>query len=84
MFQNLLPLYARKLGAIGGEIGRVKDFYFDDSSWSIRYLVADTGSCLSGRQVVRTRPAFGTHAFDNLNVAAELRSSHLLRIWLDA
>ena len=32
-----------KLGARDGEIGRVKDFYFDDQNWVVRYLVADTG-----------------------------------------
>lgn len=35
-----------------GEIGTVKDFYFDDNHWIIRYLVADTGSWLTGRQVL--------------------------------
>ncbi|MGB3493333.1 MAG: PRC-barrel domain-containing protein [Elainellaceae cyanobacterium] len=35
-----------------GDIGTVKDFYFDDNHWTIRYLVADTGSWLTGRQVL--------------------------------
>jgi uncharacterized protein YrrD len=35
-----------------GEIGTVKDFYFDDQYWTIRYLVADTGNWLTGRQVL--------------------------------
>jgi hypothetical protein len=30
----------------------VKDFYFDDASWTVRYLVADTGTWLPGRQVL--------------------------------
>ena len=41
-----------KLGAIDGEIGKVSGFYFDDQSWTIRYLIADTGGWLSGRQVL--------------------------------
>ena len=40
------------LGADDGEIGRVKDLYFDDASWTVRYLVADTGTWLSGRLVL--------------------------------
>jgi uncharacterized protein YrrD len=40
------------LGTRDGEIGRVKDFYFDDKSWKIRYLVADTGAWLPLRQVL--------------------------------
>lgn len=35
-----------------GEIGKVKDFYFDDNFWAIRYLVADTGNWLIGKQVL--------------------------------
>ena len=41
-----------KLDCLDGEIGRVKEFYFDDRHWTIRYLVAETGSWLSGRQVL--------------------------------
>lgn len=35
-----------------GDIGSVKEFYFDDRHWAIRYLVADTGSWLTERQVL--------------------------------
>jgi uncharacterized protein YceK len=52
MFQSIKQLYGDKLGASDGEIGHVKDFYFDDQNWAIRYLVADTGTWLSGRQVL--------------------------------
>ncbi|HEY4248661.1 MAG TPA: PRC-barrel domain-containing protein [Lacunisphaera sp.] len=55
---NLKQLYGRKLGADDGEFGHVKDVYFDDQSWKIRYLVADTGSWLSGRQVLLSPHAF--------------------------
>ena len=41
-----------KLGATDGEIGKVRDFYFDDQSWTVRYLVADTGNWLAGFQVL--------------------------------
>jgi PRC-barrel domain len=37
----------------------VKDFYFDDTNWAVRYVVADTGSWLSGRQVLLAPHAFG-------------------------
>ncbi|MDQ2667807.1 MAG: PRC-barrel domain-containing protein [Gemmatimonadota bacterium] len=35
-----------------GEIGKVKEFYFDDRYWTVRYLVADTGNWLTGREVL--------------------------------
>jgi uncharacterized protein YrrD len=41
-----------KLDSKDGEIGKVKEFYFDDKHWTIRYLVADTGNWLTGNQVL--------------------------------
>jgi len=40
------------LNSLDGEIGKVKEFYFDDQYWAIRYLIADTGNWLTGRQVL--------------------------------
>jgi hypothetical protein len=59
MVRIIKQLCEDKLGASDGEIGRVKDFYFDDLNWVVRYLVADTGSWLSGRQVLISPHAFG-------------------------
>jgi sporulation protein YlmC with PRC-barrel domain len=64
MLQNIKELYGKKLGASDGEVGRVKDFYFDDTTWTVRYLVADTGSWLSGRQVLISPHAFGRFSAD--------------------
>ncbi|MGK2943574.1 MAG: hypothetical protein ACSLFC_02390 [Desulfuromonadales bacterium] len=33
----------KQLQQFDGEIGKVKEFSFDDQHWAIRYLVADTG-----------------------------------------
>ncbi|MBF0315477.1 MAG: PRC-barrel domain-containing protein [Oligoflexia bacterium] len=41
-----------KLLALDGELGTVEEFYFDDHHWGIRYLVANTGNWLTGRQVL--------------------------------
>lgn len=35
-----------------GEVGKVVEFYFDDQHWAVRYLVADTGGWLTGKQVL--------------------------------
>jgi hypothetical protein len=40
------------LAAADGEIGRVRDLYFDDDTWTVRYLVLDTGNWLPGRRVL--------------------------------
>jgi hypothetical protein len=41
-----------KLESLDGEIGTVKEFYFDDRHWVIRYLVADTKNWLESKQVL--------------------------------
>ncbi|MFZ0826419.1 MAG: PRC-barrel domain-containing protein [Verrucomicrobiia bacterium] len=60
MLLSIKQLYGDKLGASDGEIGHVKDFYFDDQNWAVRYVVADTGSWLPGRQVLIAPQAFGS------------------------
>jgi hypothetical protein len=40
------------IGAVDGVIGDVKDFYFDDAAWVIRYLVVETGNWLARRRVL--------------------------------
>ncbi len=45
--------------ATDGAIGDVKDLYFDDEAWVIRYLVVDVGSWLSSRKVLISPIAAG-------------------------
>jgi sporulation protein YlmC with PRC-barrel domain len=52
MLNKAKTLKGYKLDSLDGEIGKVKEFYFDDQHWAIRYLVADTGNWLTGRQVL--------------------------------
>ena len=40
------------IAAMDGDIGSIRDLYFDDITWTIRYLVVDTGNWLPGRQVL--------------------------------
>ena len=52
MLNKAKTMQGYKLDSLDGEIGKVKEFYFDDKHWAIRYLVADTGNWLTGRQVL--------------------------------
>jgi len=52
MLYRAKSLKGYRLKSKDGEIGKVKEFYFDDNHWTIRYLVADTGSWLTGKQVL--------------------------------
>lgn len=52
MLRTLQDFEECTIGATDSDIGHVKDLYFDDHTWAIRYLVVDTGSWLSGRKVL--------------------------------
>ena len=52
MLRSIKDLEEYTIGATDGTIGQVKDFFFDDEAWVIRYLVVDTGTWLSSRMVL--------------------------------
>lgn len=52
MLQEAKKFKSYSLRALDGDIGKVKEFYFDDQYWTVRYLVADTGGWLSGTKVL--------------------------------
>jgi uncharacterized protein YrrD len=60
MLQSIKQLYGETLRASDGEIGHVKNFYFDDHNWAVRYVIVDTGAWLSGRLVLISPRAFGS------------------------
>lgn len=52
MLRNLSALEGFPIRALDGEIGRAIDTYFEDYTWTVRYLVVDTGKWLPGRKVL--------------------------------
>jgi len=52
MLHDLETLTGSSVIATDGEMGSVRNFLFDDQSWTIRYLVVDVGSWLKRRPVV--------------------------------
>ena len=52
MKRNLNSLLNLRLKGTDGEIGKLRDFYFDDISWTIRHLILKTGSWFSERDVL--------------------------------
>ena len=68
MLHNVNAVLNYVLLAEDGEIGRCKDFLFDDEKWTIRYLVADTRKWMPGRKVLISpmslgEPDWSTHRF---------------------
>jgi uncharacterized protein YrrD len=52
MLRNVNALAGDRIQATDGELGKVDEFYFEDKTWGIRYLVVETGSWLLGRKVL--------------------------------
>ena len=59
MLRSMSDLEGYAIGATNGPIGHVKDVYFDDEAWVVRYLIVDTGSWLSSRKVLISPIAIG-------------------------
>ena len=77
MLKSINQLYRISLGASDGEIGRVKDFYFDDWDWAIRYVVADTGSWLSELLVLISPHAIGSVSKDAESLLVNLTRNQI-------
>lgn len=52
MLHSLKDLLEYTVRALDGEAGKVRGFYFDDSTWELHYLVVDTGGFLDHRKVL--------------------------------
>ncbi|HZM06170.1 MAG TPA: PRC-barrel domain-containing protein [Candidatus Saccharimonadales bacterium] len=74
MLRSIKKFVGHKLGAKDGHIGHVKDIYFDDQDWAVRYIVADTGAWLPGRLVL-----LAPHALGPWNAQEKLLPIHLTR-----
>lgn len=52
MLRSVKQIHDSRINASDDQIGHVKEAYFDDDVWTIRYLVVDTGNWLTGRKVL--------------------------------
>ena len=77
MLNKVKTLTGYKLKGLDGEIGQVKGFYFDDRFWTVRYLVANTGNWLTGRQVLISPYALKAVDKDGQTVAVNLTEKQI-------
>jgi uncharacterized protein YrrD len=77
MLNKAKTLKGYKLKSRDGDIGRVKEFYFDDRYWTVRYLVADTGNWLTGREVLISPYYLGTVNFDAEEIIVDLTKKQI-------
>jgi len=66
------------LAARDGDVGSVREIYFDDERWTVRYLVVRTGSWLAGRDVL-----VSPHAVERLDREAGRAQLTLTRAQLE-
>jgi len=77
MLSKVKTLKGYQLHCLDGGIGRVEEFYFDDMHWTIRYLVADTGNWLRGRQVLISPHALGGVNGEEQSITIKLTKRHI-------
>ncbi len=77
MLRSVNHLTGFTIGATDGDIGQVEAFYFDDACFTIRHLVVDTGSWLSGRKVLVSPRALRDIDWDDRRINAALTKARV-------
>lgn len=77
MLYKVKPMKNYKLNSLDGEIGKVKDLYFDDQTWKIKYFIVDTGNWLSSRQVLISPHAITAVNNDDSNLSINLTKNQI-------
>lgn len=80
MLRSLEDVIDASVMATDGEIGKVRNFLFDDQSWAIRYLVVNVRSWLSRKDVVISvsaidQPDWNAQAFRTQLTKEQVRQS---------
>ena len=77
MLSKAKDLKGYKLNSLDGDIGSVQEFYFDDKYWTVRYLVANTGSWLTGKQVLISPFALVSIDRESKNIGIDLSKKQI-------
>jgi sporulation protein YlmC with PRC-barrel domain len=72
MQHHLKSLIGNKIWAKDGDLGTVSDFYFDDITWTIRYMVVETGTWLLSRKVLISLIAIGKPDWESKTLSVNL------------
>ncbi len=72
MKRSITSLIGYSIKAIDGEIGKIKEFFFDDETWTVRFLIVKTGNWLTGHRVFISPEALMASDWDNENFKVNL------------
>lgn len=74
---NARKLETAEVRARDGAVGQVDDLLFDDATWTVRYVVVDTGTWLAGRRVLLAPHAINVHATETACVSVNLTQEQI-------
>ena len=79
MLQDIKTLYGSKIAAIDGDIGHVKDFYFDDKTWVIHNVVVDAGGWISCKEILIAPGSVDRISYEDSMVFVKLSKADIER-----
>ncbi|HTL77001.1 MAG TPA: PRC-barrel domain-containing protein [Casimicrobiaceae bacterium] len=77
MLHTVKELTGLAVAARDGDLGTVKDVFFDDDRWAIRHLVVDAGGWLTDRKVLISPRATRGFDWDDERVAVDLTKQQI-------
>ena len=77
MLRTMKDLHGFTIGATDGDIGTVKECYFDDVSYTVRYVVVDTGGWLAERKVLLSPIALRAMDWEHKRITAALTKAQV-------
>ena len=77
MLRSVRKMLGYHIKALDGRFGKIDDFLFDDLSWTVRYLVADTGRWLPGRKVLLSPLSLGQPQWEDHEFSVELSKKQI-------
>jgi len=77
MIRSTKSLNGFELLATDGALGNVKDLYFDDVQWNVRYVVVETGVWLRSRKVLLSTSVFSGSEWDSSRLLVDLTQEQI-------
>lgn len=77
MLRKLKDLKGFTVHAKDDDLGKAKDFYFDQQHFIIRYLVVDTGNWLQHQKTLISTDSFAKIDYENKEIIVDLNSDEL-------
>jgi hypothetical protein len=75
MIRSYNKMQGTQILAVDGEIGMLKDVYFDDRNWKVQYFIVELGPWFSGKDVL-IPPAL-VSPFDGISLKVQLTKKEL-------